>query len=72
MADLQVHGPLLVLRGAPSELAAKIRENLDIRQQPKSFSRIAMVLNCGNWDSHSSFRLFLADPVAPIVLDEQA
>jgi len=47
-----VHGPLLVLCGAPSELSAKIRENLDIRQEPKSFSRIAMVLSRDNWNSH--------------------
>jgi len=49
---VQVRGPLLVLGGAPSELVAKIREDLYIRQQPKSFSRIAMVLNCGSRNSH--------------------
>jgi hypothetical protein len=39
---VQLHSPLLVLCGAPSELSAKVRKNLDMRQEPKSFSRIAV------------------------------
>ena len=45
---MQPRSPLSVLCGEASEMPAKVREKFDIRQQPKSFSRLTMVLSWRN------------------------
>jgi len=49
---VQLRSPHFVLCGEVSKVPTNVREELDIGQQPKSFSRIAMVLSWGSSSSH--------------------
>src|SRR5947207_14432508 len=58
---VQVRSARFVLYGESSEVPTDLREDLDIRQQPKSISRIAMILSWPNSILHCRSRLYVAD-----------